>query len=66
MWMKLYRMRTTVNHPEAMVDFEKNAGEIFAFFIMNTGDEQKIYKRKLNFVAQSGYTLDNIVNNPRP
>jgi len=44
-----------------MVDFERNADEIFAFFKMNTGDEQRIHRRKLNFVAQSGYTLANVV-----
>jgi len=59
--MKLYHMYSAINHPEAMVDFEKNANDIFAFFKMNMGDDEKIRKRKLNFIAQSGYKLDNIV-----
>ena len=61
MSLKLYKISTTINHPDYMAGFKKNADEIFSFFILNKGDEEKIKRRKLDFVAGSGYTLENIV-----
>lgn len=64
MSLKLYEMSTTLNdHPDSMAGFKKilSADEIFSFFKLNIGDEEKINRRKLDFVAGSGYTLENIV-----
>ena len=34
--------------------------EIFSFFILDIGNEEKIKRRRLEFVAGTGYTLENI------
>lgn len=60
MSLKLYRITTTINHPDNMAGFCKNDKEIFAFFKLHKGDEEKIRRRDLNFEAGKGYTLKNI------
>ena len=60
MSLKLYQINTTLNHPDCMAGFKKNDGEIFSFFILDIGNEEKIKRRRLEFVAGTGYTLENI------
>lgn len=60
MSLKLYRINTTINHPDNMAGLKKNEEEIFSFFTLNKGDEEKIKRRKLDFFAGTGYTLNNI------
>lgn len=62
MSLKLYQINTTLNHPDCMAGFKKNDHEIFSFFIMDKGNEEKIKRRRLDFVAGTGYTLENIEN----
>lgn len=49
-----------INHPDNMAGFYKEDKEIYEFFKLNKGNEEKILKRELNFVAGQGYTLNNI------
>lgn len=61
MSLKLYKITTTLEgHPDYGAKFKKDADEIFSFFRLNIGDEEKIKKRKLEFVAGAGYTLENL------
>ena len=60
MSLKLYRINTMINHPDNMAGFYKEDKEIYEFFKLNKGNEEKILKRELNFVAGQGYTLNNI------
>lgn len=60
MSLKLYRITTTLNHPDYGARFKKNGDEIFSFFRLDIGDEEKIKKRRLDFIAGAGYTLENI------
>ena len=63
MSLKLYRITTTLdNHPDYGAKFKKDADEIFSFFRLDIGDEEKIKRRRLDFVAGEGYTLENIEN----
>ena len=43
-----------------MAGFKKNDDEIFSFFRLDIGNEEKIKRRRLEFVAGTGYTLENI------
>ncbi|WP_181976251.1 hypothetical protein [Roseburia inulinivorans] len=45
MSLKLYQINTTLNHPDCMAGFKKNDGEIFSFFILDIGNEEKIKRR---------------------
>ena len=45
-----------INHPDNMAGFYKEDKEIYEFFKLNKGNEEKILKRELNFVAGQGYT----------
>lgn len=56
MSLKLYRINTMINHPDNMAGFYKEDKEIYEFFKLNKGNEEKILKRELNFVAGQGYT----------
>ena len=47
-----------INHPDNMAGFYKEDKEIYEFFKLNKGNEEKILKRELNFVAGQGYTAD--------
>lgn len=60
MSLKLYRINTMINHPDNMAGFYKEDKDIYEFFKLNKGNEEKILKRELNFVAGQGYTLNNI------
>lgn len=60
MSLKLYQINTTLNHPDCMAGFKKNDDEIFSFFRLDIGNEEKIKRRRLEFVADTGYTLENI------
>lgn len=63
MSLNLYKINTTLtNHQDCLAGFKNvsSADDIFSFFILNVGDEEKIKKRKLDFIAGSGYTLENI------
>lgn len=62
MSLKLYRIDTMINHPDSMAGFYKDDKDIYDFFKLNKGDEEKILKRDLRFVAGKGYTLNNINN----
>ena len=57
MSLKLYKINTTLNHPDCMAGFKKNDDEIFSFFRLDIGNEEKIKRRRLEFVAGTGYTL---------
>ena len=56
MSLKLYQINTTLNHPDCMAGFKKNDDEIFSFFRLDIGNEEKIKRRRLEFVAGTGYT----------
>ena len=61
MSLKLYQINTTLNHPDCMAGLKKMMDdEIFSFFILDIGNEEKIKRRRLEFVAGTGYTLENI------
>lgn len=60
MSLKLYKITTTISHPDFMAGFKKDADEIFSFFRLDIGDEEKIKRRRLEFVAGGGYKLENI------
>ena len=59
MSLKLYRITTTINHPDNMAGFYKDDKEVYDFFKRSIGDEEKIRKRDLSFVPGKGYTLKN-------
>ena len=62
MSLKLYRITSALKGSlDYMAGFKKNARDIFLFFVMDRGDEEKIRRRRLEFIAGTGYTLDNIV-----
>ena len=42
MSLKLYKINTTLNHPDCMAGFKKNDDEIFSFFRLDIGNEEKI------------------------
>lgn len=61
MSLKLYQINTTLNHPDCMAGLKKMMDdEIFSFFRLDIGNEEKIKRRRLEFVADTGYTLENI------
>lgn len=60
MAIKLYRIGTTINHPDDMAGFAKDDKDIYAFFKLNKGEEERIRKRDLRFIAGKGYNLSNI------
>lgn len=60
MSLKLYRINTMINHPDSMAGFYKDDKDVYDFFKLNKGDEEKILRRDLSFVAGKGYTLKNI------
>lgn len=61
MSLKLYQINTTLNHPDCMAGLKKMMDdEIFSFFRLDIGNEEKIKRRRLEFVAGTGYTLENI------
>ena len=62
MSLKLYSISTMLNHPDNLAKFRQtnSAKDIFAFFHLNRGAEREIMKRRLEFIAASGYTLENI------
>lgn len=60
MSLKLYRINTTLNHPDYMAGLKKNSEEIYSFFRLDKGDEEKIKRGRMEFFAGTGYTLDNI------
>ncbi len=60
MSLELYRINTMINHPDNMAGFYKDDEDIYKFFKLNRGDEEKILKRELKFVAGKGYTLKNV------
>ena len=45
MSLKLYKINTTLNHPDCMAGFKKNDDEIFSFFRLDIGNEEKIKRR---------------------
>ena len=47
MSLKLYQINTTLNHPDCMAGLKKMMDdEIFSFFILDIGNEEKIKRRK--------------------
>ena len=60
MSLKLFQINTTLNHPDNMAGFMKNGHEIFNYFRLDKGEEESIKRRRLDFVAGTGYTLKNI------
>jgi len=62
MSQKLYTIDTTLFHPNngAILKDTSIHKELFRFFKMNLGDEEKIKKIKIEFIAREGYTLKNI------
>lgn len=56
--MKIYSLRTTVDNPDAIVDFSGSADRIADYFIHNRGDGKFLQHSPLRAVAQSGYTPD--------
>ena len=62
MSLKLYRIDSTLFHPYngAMIKDISVHKELFSFFRMNCGDKEKIKNIEMEFVAQKGYTLENI------
>lgn len=58
--LKLYAISTVILHPYAVVGFHKPASDIENFFDLNIGNEEKIKRRNLEFIADEGYTLENI------
>jgi hypothetical protein len=63
--LKLYEIGTTLFHPDCRAivkgDYSLHK-ELFLFFEMNLGNEEKIKKLKIEFDAGKGYTLKNIAN----
>ncbi len=57
---KLYRITTTIDHPDNMAGFYKDDKEVYDFFKRSIGDEEKIRKRDLSFVPGKGYSLKNV------
>ncbi|MFR0955331.1 MAG: hypothetical protein ACLSFA_05845 [Roseburia inulinivorans] len=47
MSLKLYKINTTLNHPDCMAGFKKNDDEIFSFFRLDIGNEEKNKKKKI-------------------
>lgn len=58
--LKLYKIATVIHHPYAIVGFHKPASDLSEFFNLNIGNEEKIKRRNLEFIADEGYTLENI------
>lgn len=58
--LKIYSINTTIDHPDYMAGLKKNDNDIFSFFRLDMGDEEKIKKRRLEFIAGAGYTIANI------
>lgn len=59
--LELYRITTTLDcHPDCMARIEKGGNDIFSFFRLGIGDEEIIKRRRLEFIAGAGYTLENI------
>lgn len=58
--MKLYRIESTINHHDNLAGFAKDDKDVYAFFKQNKGEEEKIRKRDLRFIAGKGYNLSNI------
>ena len=42
MSLKLYKINTTLNHPDCMAGFKKNDDEIFSFFRLDIGNEERL------------------------
>ena len=58
MSLKLYQINTTLNHPDCMEGLKKMMDdEIFSFFILDIGNEEKIKRRRLEFVAGTVHHL---------
>lgn len=51
MSLKLYKINTTLNHPDCMAGFKKNDDEIFSFFRLDIGNEEKIKRRELEDIG---------------
>lgn len=63
MSLKLYQITTTLEkHPDYGAKFKKDSDEIFSFFRLDLGNEERIKRRRLDFVAGTGYTIENIGN----
>lgn len=61
MSLKLYKITTTLEeHPDFTARLTKRTDEIYSFFSFNQGDEEKMKRRRIDFVAGAGYTLENI------
>ncbi len=61
MSLKLYKITTTLeDHPDFTARLRKRTDEIYSFFSFNQGDVEKMKRRRIDFVAGSGYTLENI------
>lgn len=58
--LKLYKIATSIHHTYAIVVFHKPESDISEFFQFNIGNEEKIARRNLEFIAEEGYTLENI------
>ena len=54
MSLNLYRIGTTLNHPYDGAIIKRNDKDINNFFYLDQGDEEKILKKGLTFVAQKG------------
>ena len=52
MSLKLYQINTTLNHPDCMAGFKKNDDEIFSFFRLDIGNEEKIKRRRQQYEAK--------------
>ena len=60
--MQLYRVASTLFHPYCYAIIKDSAydDEISKFFGMNLGNKEEIEEISMEFVANKGYTLDNI------
>lgn len=51
MSLKLYKINTTLNHPDCMAGLKKMMDdEIFSFFRLDIGNEEKIKRRRLELL----------------
>ena len=61
MSLKLYKITTTLEeHPDFTAKLMKRTDEIYSFFSFNKGDVEKMKRKKIDFIAGTGYTLENV------
>lgn len=58
--LRLYRIDSTLVHPDDIAGIKNEDDEIFHFFQLDEGDANTIKRKNLVFVAGEGYDLKNI------